>query len=317
MKLPLRALESFRNSIASVHVQGATAVAHETLRAFEVMLERAAPPLRPQDWQKLAAVGADLAHVRPTEPLARNLVRWCLAELRREWKGQGHSAWENTVAGAVQEVRYALREAEARLVAAGAKLVRSRQTIFTHCHSSLAERVLGAAHRQGRKFSVYHTETAPLFQGRITDERLREQGIPTVMVVDSAAPFVVSKHSGDDVDVDWVLLGADSVGRDGSVLNKIGSFGITLAAHDSNIPVYVTTPLLKVDWQGESTFERRSEAEVWPGAPVGTHIVNYAFDMIPAKFITGIVCEFGVVRPSAVARLVRRHYPWLTRSRVA
>lgn len=311
MALP-RAVASFASSIAAVHVQGASAVAHETLRVFAVVLEHTAPPLTPRAWQALTAVGQELASVRPTEPLARNAVRWCLYELRMAYHGQPASAWIKAVEVAAQEVRYQMREIEARLVASATKLVAARQTIFTHCHSSLAERVLGAAHRAGKRFSVYHTETRPLYQGRITDVRLREYGIPTTMVVDSAAPFIISNRSGDEVVIDWVLLGADSIARDGSVLNKIGSFGVALAAHDSKIPVYVVVPLLKLDWQGESTLELRSSDEVWPGAPAGTRIVNYAFDRIPAKFISGIACEFGLVRPSEVASLVRRHYPWLT-----
>lgn len=308
-----RNLERFTRDLRALHIQGATAVAHETLRALEEYVRSQTVPRSPHDWKALHTVADEISTIRPTEPLARNLARWYMGKLAGTWhKNIPLGTWQQKAASCAQDIRYELKEAEARLTANGLKLVKAGDKIFTHCHSSLAERILVGAKQAGKNFAVYHTETRPLYQGHITDERLRQAGINATMVVDSAAAYLVSKHSGDTVDISWVLLGADSIGRDGSVLNKVGSFGIALAAYDSKIPVYVATTLLKFDALHESTIEQRAASEVWSGAPKGTSIVNYAFDRMPAKFISGIVCEFGIVKPAGVARLVASHYPELT-----
>ncbi|MBI5466183.1 MAG: translation initiation factor eIF-2B [Candidatus Kerfeldbacteria bacterium] len=307
-------LSQFKHDLLTLHIQGATAVARATLQALTDYVAASAAPTTVKAWRRLQGQGEELSGLRPTEPLARNIIRWYLRELKTGWlSGRLKAAWPDVCRRLQDDISYRLSEAEAKVAGYGSKLVRPGQIIFTHCHSSLAERILVEAYRAGRRFQVYHTETRPLFQGRLTDKRLRGAGIPSVMVVDSAAAYLVSNHSGDEVSVSWVLLGADSLARDGSVINKIGSFGIALAAYDSRIPVYVATTLLKLDWRGETKIELRRESEVWPRAPRGAKIVNYAFDKIPAEYIKGIICEFGIVKPNQVAKLVKRHYPWLVK----
>ncbi len=303
----------FKYNVRSVRIQGATAAATATLHELARFARSLPPPASRRDWARLSAVARELSTVRPTEPLARNLSRWLVSELRNyATRGSSATAWRELVHHLECALAEYLGEANGLVVKAGERLVRRGQTIFTHCHSSLAEHVLADAHRAGKRFRVYHTETRPLLQGRITDKRLRKAHVPTVMVVDSAAAFLISNHSGDGVKVSWVLLGADSIARDGSVLNKIGSFGMALAAYDSRVPVYVAAPLLKVDWRGESTFELRSPKELWPHAPRGAKALNFAFDKVPARYMTGLITEFGVIKPSQVAGLVRKRYPWIT-----
>jgi ribose 1,5-bisphosphate isomerase len=303
----------FKRRLQSVHIQGATAIAQATLRELARYLQAQTLLPKPQDWGKFTRFASALTTIRPTEPLARNLSVWFLGELKG-YAGATRTvqAWRELVHHIECALQEYLAEADQRIVQAGERLVKRGQTIFTHCHSSLAERVLVGAHEVGKRFAVYHTETRPLFQGRTTDKRLRRAHVPATMVVDSAAPFLISNHSGDSVKVSWLLLGADSISRDGSVLNKIGSFGLALAAHDSKIPVYVAAPLLKIDWLGKSTLEPRASSELWPHAPKGTKVVNLAFDRVPADYITGLITEFGIVKPSQVPRLIKKNYPFLT-----
>lgn len=302
-------IRRFLEAISDIKIQGATAVAEATIDALVEYLGTVKMPKNPADWKNLVSLASTLAGVRPTEPLARNLSRWLIYELRKKNKYLGKTDnWYAVVNKLGQELKYVLKEAEAKLSAAGSKLVKNNQIIFTHCHSSLAESILIRAHQQKKKFKVYHTETRPLYQGRITSKHLNRFGIKSVMVADNAAAWLVSNHSGDDIKVSWVLLGADSIAVDGSVMNKVGSFGIALSAYDSGIPLYVASSLLKIDAWGESKIEIRPGGEIWSGAPQGTAIVNYAFDNIPAKYISGIICEFGVIKPAKVFSLVRRNY---------
>lgn len=308
----LNSLRNFRKDLLSVNIQGATQVARATLRALSHYIKSQKMPTTKADWKSLEKIQKDLASLRPTEPLARNISQWFIYELKKQTITLNKSNWNKVVEQLVLKLENYLNQAESKLSKAGVFALVSKRNIFTHCHSSLAEKILVAARRSGERFKVYNTETRPLFQGHITSNHLRRSKIPCVMVADSAAAWLVSDHSGDDVKINLVLLGADSIARDGSVLNKIGSFGIALAAYDSKIPVYIASTLLKADMKGESKIELRPLQELWPRAPRGTKIINYAFDRVPAKYITGIICEFGIVKPKQVIKLVKQHYPWLS-----
>jgi ribose 1,5-bisphosphate isomerase len=304
-------LRNFKKDLLSVRIQGATQVALATLQALSHYIKSQKMPASKADWKSLVETQEGLVNLRPTEPLARNISRWFIYELKKQAAVLNKSSWNKGVEQLVLKLENYLKQAESKLSKAGVSALTFKRNIFTHCHSSLTEKILMAAHRDGKRFKVYHTETRPLFQGHITDKHLRHSKIPCVMVADSAAAWLVSDHSGDDVKINVVLLGADSIARDGSVLNKIGSFGIALAAYDSKIPVYIATTLLKTDIKGESKIELRPTQELWPHAPHGTKIINYAFDKVPAKYITGIICEFGIIKPNQVVKLVKQHYPWL------
>ena len=307
-------INRFVQAVTAVEIQGAAAVAEATLNALVHFLVKAGAPSSPASWRRFEKLAGELSNLRPTEPMARNLSAWLVFELKKRYRqaGGGPIRWSEQVHRLGEESRYFLKEISAQVSEAGSKLVRSKQTIFTHCHSSLAEGILLRAKQQRKKFKVYHTETRPLFQGRLTSRRLKAAHIQATMVADSAAAWLISNHSGDDVSIDWVLLGADSIGTDGSVVNKIGSFAIALSAYDSGIPLYVAATLLKLDAKGESQIEVRPRDELWPGAPKGTSIVNYAFDRVPAEYITAYVTEVGLVKPKDVIKAARKQYSWLT-----
>jgi methylthioribose-1-phosphate isomerase len=119
---------------------------------------------------------------------------------------------------------------------------------------------------------------------------------------------LISNFSGDKVKINKVILGFDVILPDNSALNKIGSFGIALAAYTSEIPVYLAGSLLKKSSQ-KMEIELRSQEEVWPKGPKGIKIINFAFDRIPMEFINGYITEFGVIKPSEVGKYVSKYYP--------
>jgi translation initiation factor 2B subunit (eIF-2B alpha/beta/delta family) len=106
------------------------------------------------------------------------------------------------------------------------------------------------------------------------------------MITDDIAPFFVDNHYESDIDIDMVVLGCDAIKINGSVYNKVGSFGIAMSARHSNVPVYIVGSLTKVDQENKIKIEKRSGKELWKNAPEKLKIINYAFDMVPAKFIT-------------------------------
>ena len=137
--------------------------------------------------------------------------------------------------------------------------------------------------------------------------------MPDTMIVDDAAPFFVDNMYESHVKVDMVIIGCDNIKIDGSIYNKIGSFAIALSAWHSKIPVYVVGSLIKVDMEKKVEIEKRSSKEVRPEAPKGLEIINYAFDMVPAKFITGIITEFGIIKPKDLKKAVKKYCPWMTK----
>ncbi len=183
--------------------------------------------------------------------------------------------------------------------------------IVTHCHSSSVVNILVEAHKQKKYIHVYNTETRPLYQGRKTSIDLAKAGVPDTMITDDAAPFFVDNVYESDIHIDMVIIGSDAIKMDGSVYNKIGSFSIALAARHSKIPVYVVGSLTKVDMENAVIIEKRSGKELRPEAPKGLEILNYAFDKVPAKFITGIITEHGIIKPKDIKKMVKKYYPWM------
>jgi methylthioribose-1-phosphate isomerase len=161
-------------------------------------------------------------------------------------------------------------------------------------------------------FEVVCTETRPLFQGRITAKSLLDGGVKTTMITDSAAEsFVINRGS---VPVDVVFIGCDQFTGKGYVVNKIGSWGIGMATYYADKPLYVVTPLLKIDAESFSKgieIEIREDREIWKDAPKGLDMFNPAFEIVDNNLITGFVTEVGIVKPKDIGQTVEQVYPWL------
>ena len=190
-----------------------------------------------------------------------------------------------------------------------AKLIKSWYHILTHCHSGSVVKILTTAWKQGKKIHVYNTETRPLYQGRRTSKDLLQAGVPDTMITDDAAPFFVDNLYESDVHIDMVIMGCDDIKTNGDIYNKVGSFAIALAAWHSKIPVYIVGSLTKINPDNKIKIEKRSGKELRPDAPKGLEILNYAFDMVPAKFITWIITDYGVLKPREIGKYLKKYYP--------
>jgi methylthioribose-1-phosphate isomerase len=185
-----------------------------------------------------------------------------------------------------------------------------RVRVLTHCNAgALATTGWGTAlgvvrelHERGVLGRVYADETRPLLQGaRLTAWELARLGVDHVVQVDAAAASTIL---GGHVDV--AVVGADRIAANGDAANKIGTLGVALACADAGIPFIVAAPLSTVDPRTASGrdihIELRDGAEVvrWAGtatAPAATEGFNPAFDVTPARLISAIVTEAGVVEP--------------------
>lgn len=199
-----------------------------------------------------------------------------------------------------------------RLAENGAEVIHDGDTIIHHCNTgSLAVvdwgTALGAirfAHEQGKHIHLLVDETRPRLQGaRLTAWECEQYGIPYEIITDNAAGYFL--RSGR---VNRVFFGADRVAANGDVVNKVGTYMLSLAAHENRVPVYTVFPLSTLDRSiktgDEVPIEDRDMDEVLgiefhgePIAPSGARALNPAFDVTPHELISGWVTELGLIEP--------------------
>ncbi len=192
----------------------------------------------------------------------------------------------------------------------GAELIPDGANVLTHCNTGplatggdgTALGVIVAAQRAGKRVHVYVDETRPLLQGaRLTTVELLAAGVPATLIVDGAAAATMRVKG-----VACAIVGADRIARNGDTANKIGTYGVAIAAAHLGIPFYVAAPRSTIDFALESgegiAIEERSPDEVRTfgtarSAPEAIGAYNPAFDVTPGHLIAGIVTEYGVARP--------------------
>ena len=192
----------------------------------------------------------------------------------------------------------------------GKDLIPEGGSVLTHCNAgALATAAFGTAvgviranWENGKHFSVFNTETRPFLQGaRLTAWEFQKLGIPSTLVVDSAAGMLMRRG-----EIGCVITGADRIAANGDTANKIGTYTLAVLAKENGIPFYVAAPISTVDLSlsngDQIEIEERSSDEVteFRGvqiAPEGVEAYNPGFDVTPAKYVNAIITEAGIARP--------------------
>jgi methylthioribose-1-phosphate isomerase len=188
--------------------------------------------------------------------------------------------------------------------------------VLTHCNTGplatggegTAIATFIAAHAAGKQIHVYADETRPLLQGaRLTMFELREAGVPCTLIVDGAAAMTMRLKN-----VQAVVVGADRIARNGDAANKIGTYGVAIAAKFHGIPFYVAAPRSSFDFTLASgaaiPIEERAADEV--RIAKDDPVFNPAFDVTPNELIAGIITEYGILRaPYAASIAAIEHAP--------
>jgi methylthioribose-1-phosphate isomerase len=255
-----------------------------------------------------------------TRPTAVNLF-WAIERMKQSF-AEGALAGES-----VDQLRARLRAtadrihdddvASCRAIGAhGATLVPEVARILTHCNAGAlatagygtALGVIRGAVEAGRQVRVLADETRPFLQGaRLTAWELVKDGIDTTVITDNMAGAIM--RAGD---IDLVVVGADRIAANGDTANKIGTYSVAVLAREHGIPFYVAAPwstidLATADGNAIPIEERNAREVTHVGAtqlaPEGAHIRNPSFDVTPAKYITAIVTERGIVRPPFLENL--------------
>lgn len=193
----------------------------------------------------------------------------------------------------------------------GLTLLKPGMGILTHCNAgtiatarygtSLAPLYIG--HEKGYNFKVFVDETRPLLQGaRLTAWELSEAGIDTTLICDNMASIVMKNGW-----IDAVVVGCDRMAANGDGANKIGTSGVAILAHEYGIPFYMFVPISTIDRKTKTGddihIELRKGEEIYrlwyekDMAPEGIKTYNPAFDVTPAKYITAVITEKGILYP--------------------
>ncbi len=294
--MQLKTWDEVATAISSMAVRGAPAIG--IAAAWGVVLA--------------AQAGDDLScairGLRASRPTAVNLG-WALKKMESVLASTGSVNCESlaVVAAELQRQDCLLTQ---RLVDHGVSLLSQGCRVLHHCHTGAiatagvgtALGVISAAHAHGVLRHAWLDETRPRLQGAaLSAWELGCLGVPCTVIVDGASGLLMRRG-----EVDAVMVGCDRVAANGDVANKIGTYNLALVAKAHGVPFYVCAPGSSIDLatpDGDAiTIEERDAQEIThvqglSVAAPGAQAWNPAFDITPAHLVTGLITEFGVLRP--------------------
>jgi methylthioribose-1-phosphate isomerase len=292
-------------AIKEMRVRGAPAIG--VAAAYGIALGASGIKAANKD-EFLAQLNQVMQTFADSRPTAVNLFQ-AINRMKKAARGDGVTEIKNALINEAKRIHKEEIIATKKLSQLGAELIKDGFTLLTHCNAGplatagygTALGVIKAAKDQGKKVSVFATETRPLLQGaRLTTWELMQEGIPVTLITDSMAGYFMQQKK-----IDCVIVGADRIAANGDVANKIGTYTLAVLAKESKIPFYVAAPTSTIDLSlssgDEIPIEERSPEEVThiqgvPIAPEGIRAANPAFDVTPHNYITAIITEKGIIR---------------------
>ena len=294
-------------AIRTMVVRGAPAIG--VAAAFGLVLAVPADGGAGRPWREEFGNAAE--KLRATRPTAVNLF-WAIERMRRAAAAlpddprEARRGLEREAVAIFEEDV----EANRRMGEHGASLLSGGTSVLTHCNAGAlatagygtALGVIRAAVAEGKKIHVYVDETRPFLQGsRLTAWELIRDGIPCTLIADNMAGKLLR-----DGKIHAAVVGADRIARNGDVANKIGTYGVAVLCRAHKVPFYVAAPRSTIDPKirtgRDIPIEERDAAEVTHlagtrVAPEGVAVYNPAFDVTPARYVSAIATEKGVLRP--------------------
>jgi len=297
--------------IKSLEIQGASNIAISAIDFLSNYAKRLKCENIDVCFEKLYEAKDILIDTRPTEPAMKNGLKFIMSKLEKE----KDSIITEYISDIIEKYKNlyndVLQDSKKRIAEIGARRFPPKGqkfSVMTHCHSSLVTGILLEAKRQGKDFTVINTETQPRLQGRKTAKELLKVGIKVIHVIDSAMRWAVRHYQ-----VDLILIGADSITSEGTIINKIGSRLLALVAHEEHVPFYVASPLLKYNPETNlgilEIIEMRDPQEIWTNPPEGVEILNPAFETVSRRYIDGLITEAGIFASSHVSNYFEKLYP--------
>ncbi len=302
----MKHLKETAAKIKSMEIRGAGRIARAAAAELRDYAERLAADDIDEFNEKMNFAAELLVSTRPTAVSLPNAVR---AVMR--YKGATVDEARMDIQRLADEFISGSENSVKRIGEIGAKRVRDGDAIMTHCNSSAAISIMAAAHAQGKEITVIATESRPRMQGLLTIRQLDKLGIPTSLIVDSAVRYFIKE-------VDLVVMGADAVTVNGSVINKIGTSQLAMAAHEARKNVIIAAETYKFSPRtllGELVeIEERDSDEVISREKLAefpnVRVRNPAFDVTPREYIDLICTEVGAIPPEMAYVIIKEFLGW-------
>ena len=289
-------------AISTMEIRGAATIADAAADALATQAEASDAETSEAFRAEMRQAARHLRETRPTAVSLPNALRYVLQGM----EGTTVESLRSNTIEAAREFQRELDQAQSNLGQIGANRLRDGDVIMTHCHSTDALACVRHALDDGKEIHAIVKETRPRNQGHITARQLREWGVPVTLIVDNAARRYLDQ-------ADHVLVGADSIAADGSVINKVGTSGLAVNARERGVPIMVAAQTIKLHpdtMTGHTVeIEMRDESEVLPleeREEIGDLTVeNPAFDVTPPRYVDAIVTERGQFPPESIVMLMR------------
>ena len=305
--LECRDYENVAEAIEKMVIRGAPAIG--VAAAFGVALGFLKVPSTADADKEFSRIYQRLKATRPT---ARNLF-WALERMQKVYEKNRSlplPALQKRLIEEALDMETEDVEINKKIGLYGKSLIKDGDAVLTHCNAGglatagwgTAVGVIRAAFEEGKKIQVFVDETRPFLQGaRLTAWELSKLDIPYVLIADNMAGWLMQKK-----EISLAIVGADRIVRNGDAANKIGTYSVAVLAKENKIPFYVAAPLSTFDFSltdgSRIPIEERPAQEVReisgrlitvPDAQVR----NPAFDVTPARYISAIITERGIVNP--------------------
>jgi methylthioribose-1-phosphate isomerase len=304
------------HAIKTLEIRGAPAIGVAAAMALALAAYTSQAASREELWSELTDAAAV---IRATRPTARNLF-WAVERVLRKAKSV-EGGVRAIVDGVVNEAVSMAEEDIATNKAMGthgSSLLDDGDVVGTICNAGwlatageygTALGVIKVAHEQGKHLSVIALETRPVLQGaRLTAFELQQDGIDVKVICDGTVGYLFSKGW-----IDKFICGADRIiaADDCSVINKVGTHTVSIAAKQYDVPFYVAAPLSTFDFQHrlrDVRIEERDAKEITEIngrhiVPPGVPVFNPAFDITPHEFVSAIITERGILHPPFTTNL--------------
>ncbi|MCS7109711.1 MAG: S-methyl-5-thioribose-1-phosphate isomerase [Candidatus Micrarchaeota archaeon] len=296
----VKEVKRIMSDIKSLKIQGARRVAAATAKALVLQIKKSKAKTKEEMMKEIEEVSQKLLSLRPTEPMARNTLRFFFARLER---GRDVDEIKKIAEETHRIYERQFTESFIKITEYGSEMIWDGQTILTHCHSTTVNSILIRAHKK-KRIKVYCTETRPLYQGHLTAKELSSAGVDVTLIVDSAVRYIMKE-------VDTVLVGADAIATDGSLYNKIGTATIATVAYDMKVPFYSATQIYKFDpltkFGRMTEIEMRDPKEVIAKPFKGLKVINPSFDLTPPSYIRAYITELGIIPPQNISSAVEKY----------
>ena len=305
-------LEDVAKSISTMIVRGAPAIGAMGAFGLAQAIQKMAAPNK----QEIQNVRDFLFQTRPTAYDLQHGLDFVMAKTLSDF--DPHTMKQIAMESAQAYVD-ASAEACRKIGEYGNSLINDGDKLLTHCNAGALATVdygtalapMRLAHKNGKNIFIFVDETRPRLQGaKLTAFELHEEGISHAVIVDNAAGFYMARG-----EVDMMITGTDRVAANGDVANKIGTYEKAVVAHENGIPVYIAAPISTIDFTcptgNDIPIEERNQNEVLDVgghrvAHEGSTALNPAFDVTPAKYITGIITEQGIYNPGELDKIIHK-----------